>query len=116
MRATPENMGAQPMNRLLTIYAPIALTVGIVSACGKGPDQAEFVNACVKTQATKPMCECAAKEAASSLSANYFGIMVADMDGRKQDVATMSEKMSFNDRADFAAKQFAIMGKCIPDK
>ena len=101
------------MSRQLAICAPVVAAIGILTACGKEANQAEFVQACMKTQASKAMCECAAKEAASSMSSNYYNIMIADMDGRKQDVVAMSEKMSFNERADFAAKQFAVLGKCM---
>lgn len=105
------------MSRSTMIHS-LTLTIalgGPLTACKGGPSEAEFVQACVNTQATKPMCECAAKEAKSTLSTTLYSAMVLDMQGKKQEVAAIAEKMSFDERAAFAAKQFAIMGKCIPD-
>lgn len=93
----------------------IAALGSALAACGKAPDTTEFVSACVKTQATQKMCECAAKEAASKLSSDLFNAMVYDMQGERQKLAVISDKMSFDERASFAQKQFEIMGACMKD-
>ena len=88
---------------------------GSRAACSKAPDTTEFVQACVKTQATQQMCECAAKAATSKLTPDLFKAMVYDMQGKRQELAAISEKMSCDERASFAQQQFAIMGACIKD-
>ncbi len=98
----------------LAILATAALTATL-AGCGKAPNTGEFVQACVKTQATQKMCECAAKEAASKLSPDLFTAMVYDMQGKRQELAVISDKMSFDERASFAQKQFEIMGMCMKD-
>lgn len=98
----------------IAILATAALATTL-AACGKAPNTTEFVQACVKTQATQKMCECAAKEAASKLSPDLFNAMVYDMQGKRQELAAISDKMSFDERASFAQKQFEIMGACMKD-
>jgi predicted lipase len=105
------------MTRYTTQFATLAVAAlaTTLAACGKAPNTAEFVQACVKTQATQKMCECAAKEAASKLSPDLFNAMVYDMQGKRQELAVISDKMSFDERASFAQKQFEIMGACMKD-
>lgn len=93
----------------------VAAMATVLAACGKAPNTAEFVSACAKTQATQKMCECAAKEAASKLSPELFDAMVYDMQGKRQELAAISDKMSFDERASFAQKQFEIMGACMKE-
>ena len=93
----------------------LAATAAALGACSKAPDTGEFVAACVKTQATQQMCECAAKQAASKLSPDLFNAMVYDMQGKRQELAAISDKMSFDERASFAQKQFEIMGACMKE-
>lgn len=85
------------------------------AACGKGgPSKAEFVEACMKTQATAAICECAATEAKEKLSTKQFTLMVLDMQGKRQEVEALAADMSFEERARFAELQFGILGKCMP--
>jgi len=93
----------------------VAATAAALAGCGKTPDTGEFVAACVKTQATQKMCECAAKAAASKLSPDLFQAMVYDMQNKRQELAAISDKMSFDERASFAQKQFEIMGACVKE-
>ena len=105
------------MNGYSTRLATLALATAAAAlgACSKAPDTGEFVAACVKTQATQQMCECAAKQAASKLSPDLFNAMVYDMQGKRQELAAISDKMSFDERASFAQKQFEIMGACMKE-
>jgi uncharacterized Zn finger protein len=105
------------MSRHTTQMAIVATTAmaTALAACSKAPDTAEFVQACVKTQATQQQCECAAKAAASKLSPTLFNAMVYDMQGKRQELAAISDKMSFDERASFAQQQFEILGACVKD-
>lgn len=106
------------MNRP-TVIKLLTLTVavsGVLTACNRGPSEAEFVQACLKTQATEPMCECAAREARSNLSPDLYTAMVLDMEGKKQEAAALVEDMTFDERAAFAMQQFEILGKCATDE
>ena len=97
------------------ISLAVAASAAALAGCSKAPDTGEFVAACVKTQATQKMCECAAKAAASKLSPDLFQAMVYDMQGKRQELAAISDKMSFDERASFAQKQFEIMGACMKE-
>ena len=94
--------------------ATVALTVGL-AACSKGHDIDEFVQACAKTHASQPLCECAAHAAADKLSPELFRAMVYDMQGRKQELDAIAGRMSLDQRVSFARQQFEIMGGCIKD-
>ena len=59
--------------------------------------------ACRTTQADKGTCERGAKTAKDSMSGEHYRVMVLDMQGKKQELAAMSEKMSFEQRATFAS-------------
>jgi hypothetical protein len=98
------------------IHAAVLATAltGGVAACTKGPSNAEFVQACVKTQATQAMCECGAREARSKLSSKLYTAMVLDMQGKKPGLEALTAKMTMDERAAFAMQQFQILGKCMP--
>ena len=107
------------MNRSSVIHVVLASAIvgGSLSACGgSGPSEAEFVQACLKTQATKAVCECGAKTAKDSLPADHYRMMVLDMQGKRQELEAMSEKMNFEQRATFAQEQFQVLGKCAEAK
>ena len=82
------------------------------SASGGTGNEGEFVQACLTTQATQAICECAAKAAKSAISDDHFHMMVLDMQGKKQELDAMAEKLSLDQRAAFAQEQFGILGKC----
>ncbi len=106
------------MIRPTTILALVltAASGAALAACKKGPNEAEFVQACLKTQATQAMCECGAREAKASLSTDLYTAMVLDMQGKKQEVEALTAQLTFDERAAFAMKQFQIMAKCMPDE
>ena len=108
------NRSSAKIGTLATATLATALAA-VLAACSKGNDVNAFVQACVKTQATQKMCECAAHAAASKLSPELYNAMVYDMEGKKQELAAISEKMSFDQRAAFAQQQFEIMGSCMKD-
>jgi hypothetical protein len=97
-----------------------ALTT-LLMGCAQGPSEAEFVQACMKSSSpqmgvTEAMCQCAAGEAKSTLPSELYSAMVLDMQGRKQEAEAAASHLSFEQRADFAMKQFAILGKCVETK
>ncbi len=98
----------------IAILVTAALAVAL-AACSKSHDINEFVQACVKTQATQQMCECAAHSAADKLSPELYNAMVYDMQGKKQELDAIASKMSFDERASFAQQQFEIMGSCMKE-
>lgn len=98
-----------------TLALPLALC-GLLAACDSGPSTDVFVQACLQTQGTKPVCECVAKEAKSTLSSKLFTAMVLDMQGKKQEAEAITKDMTFEERAAFAQKQFAMLGKCMPNE
>jgi hypothetical protein len=98
----------------IAILVTAALAVAL-AACSKSSDVNALVQACVKTQATQKMCECAAHAAASKLTPELFSAMVYDMQGKKQELDAIAGKMNFDQRASFAQQQFEIMGSCMKD-
>jgi hypothetical protein len=99
-----------------SVWLALLMGSGCIAACSSSsPNDTEFVQACLKTQATQPICECAAKEA-KKLSAEHYRIMVLDMQGNKQEVAALADKMSLDQRAAFAQEQFEVLGKCADAK
>jgi len=104
------------MKTFTTIGACAALAALALGCGGSGPSESEFVEACTKTQATHGECACAAHEARNSLSTEHYTMMVLDMQGKRQELEKMAEKMSFEQRAAFAQEQMAVIGKCANAK
>lgn len=89
----------------------------LLSACGSGPSEAEYVQACVKSPlATEKSCQCAARESRSSLPAHVYTAIVLDMQGKKQESEAILGKLNFDERAEFGMKQFEIVGKCLAER
>src|SRR5262245_58200155 len=77
-------------------------------ACGGGPSDTEFVEACVKEgqsaasqQLDKELgvtreafCKCGADVAKSALSADGYRAMVLEMQGKREEAAAITSKMS----------------------
>ena len=97
------------MRRLrMTVLAAGALFI----ACGGGPSETEFVEACVKEGQSgasqlldrelgvsrEAFCKCGADVAKSSLSADGYQAMVLDMQGKDEEAAAITSKMGENDQ------------------
>ena len=100
--------------------ATIVVACGVLAACGSGPSEAEFVQACVASSSPQmgvdeKMCSCAAHEAKSNLPAVSYRAMVLTMQGKKQEAEALLGDMPFEKRAEFGMKQFEILGKCFQD-
>ncbi len=100
--------------------ASLPLLGVLLAGCAGGPSEGEFVQACMATShpqlVTEAMCQCGAREAKSSLPPELYRAMVLDMQGKKQEEEASLGDLSFEKRADFAMKQFAILGKCLEEK
>lgn len=100
-----------------TVASIFALS-GVLAACSGGPDEGEFVKACLAStqqqSADAKACGCMAHEAKSKLSAKYYHAMVLDMQGKKQEEEALLGEMSFEQRAAFGMQQFELLGKCLP--
>ncbi len=93
---------------VLTMFAAGALLMG----CGGGPSESEFVEACVKEGQSgasqlldnelgvtrEAFCKCGANVAKSSLSADAYRAVVLDMQGKEEEAAAITSKMSENDQ------------------
>jgi hypothetical protein len=113
----------------LTIRTPMPAVIALVAllaACDRGPSEAEFVAACLKEGergANKMLrremgfnneagCQCAAKQAASSLSADARRSMILNMHGKVQESKAMLAKMSEADQMAAMGAALDLFGKC----
>lgn len=89
----------------------------VIAGCGGGPSKGEFVAACLKSatfhQVTAEMCECAADVARSSFPSYVYTAMVYDMQGRKQEAAELTQKMSLEERMGLMEGTGKIIEQCI---
>lgn len=91
-----------------------------LGACTAGPSDGEFVEACMKSNATEvataAICQCGAREARKRVSPQHFQAMVMHMQGKKQEAEQLLGDLSFEDRAKFAMEQFEVLGACLNEK
>jgi hypothetical protein len=113
------------IKRVACSVASITL-IALLAACGRGPSEAEFVAACLKEGemgANKMLrremgfnseagCQCAAKEAASSMSADARHSMVLNMQGKKQEAKAIVAKMSEAEQMASMSGGFELFKKC----
>ncbi len=104
----------------------VAIVATLLAACGRGPSEAEFVAACIKegeTGANKMLrremgfksetgCQCMAKEAASSLSADARQSMILNMQGKMQESKAIMAKMSEADKMATMNAALELLKKC----
>lgn len=96
-------------------FASIVVTVALGTGCHSGPGEAEFMQACLNApndNGGEEACRCAAREA-QALPPKHYEIMVLDMQGKRQEVASLMETLTFDERAQFAMQQFELVGKCV---
>ena len=106
--------------RAIAVTTPLALTLALtLTACSAGPGDGEFVQACLNqpgpqlVKVTESMCKCAANFAHENFDPKLRQALVLNMQGRKQESEALVEGMSFEDRAQFAMKQFGMVGACL---
>ena len=104
----------------------VAIMVTLLAACDGGPSESEFVAACIKegeTGANKMLrremgfksetgCQCMAKEAASSLSADARQSMILNMQGKMQESKAIMAKMSEADKMAAMNAALELLKKC----
>jgi hypothetical protein len=104
-----------------------ALVAGFLVACDSGPSESEFAAACVKegqrgiNQALsremgvnrETFCKCTAKEAKGIVSADGYRWMILDMQGKRQEAATLQAKMTESDRMEMMKAATSVLGKCV---
>jgi len=54
-----------------------------------------------------------AHAAASKVAPELYTAVVYDMQGKKQELAAITDQMNFDKHASFAQQQFEIMGGCV---
>ncbi|HKQ14822.1 MAG TPA: hypothetical protein VJT80_15415 [Steroidobacteraceae bacterium] len=107
------------MNQTRIVYALVAAASTALGGCGGGASEGEFVQACMNQKGvqmvkmTEEMCRCAAKYSREHLEPKLQQAMVLNMQGRKQESEALVEGMSFDERAEFAMKQFEVVGACV---
>lgn len=112
---------ARLMNRSLVTFQSASLLVAaiLLAGCSGGPSKGEFVKACLNQKGpqivrlTEEMCDCAADYASENFEPRLQRVLVLNMEGKKQEAEALVEDMSFEDRAEFAVKQFEVVGKCV---
>jgi len=106
----------------------MAVIVGtLLAACDSGPSESEFVAACLnegRQGANKAMsramgidrdkfCKCGASQAKASLSPNGYRLMVYEMQGKRQEIASLQSKMTDAAKMDLMKAGFEVLGKCV---
>jgi len=106
--------------------AALIALAALLAACGRGPSEAEFAAACMKEGAmgannmlrremgfnNETGCQCAAKEAAASLSADARQSMILNMQGRKQESQAIIAKMGQADQMAAMSAALDLFRKC----
>ena len=99
-------------------------------ACGGGPSEKEFVDACLKEGqgaasalldkelgvSREAYCSCGAKVAKESLSADGYQAMVLDMQGKRAEASAITSKMSEADQLAAVSVAGAMLEKCVAAK
>jgi hypothetical protein len=104
----------------------VFMAAALLTACGSGPSESEFAAACmqegqrgVNMALSREMgvhrdafCRCTAKEAKALVSADGYRWMMLDMQGSRQEAATLQAKMTETDRMDVMKAAMTVLGKC----
>ena len=104
----------------------MVVAAALLTACSSGPSESEFAAACmqegqrgVNMALSREMgvhrdafCRCTAKEAKTMVSADGYRWMMLDMQGSRQEAATLQAKMTETDRVDVMKAAMTALGKC----
>ena len=111
--------------KILCYPVSVVMLAGLLSACDvMGPSEGEFVQACLEEGKRgfkksaggahdEEICQCAAKEAKTSLSPDAYRAMILDMQGRKQEAREITSRMSDAEGMAFVGAALQIFGKCV---
>ena len=99
--------------------ALVIAAAAVLAGCGAGPSDGQFVQACLNqrgpqmVKVTQTMCQCAASFARENFDPKLRQALMLNMQGNEQESEALLEGMSLEDRAQFAMKQFGMVGQCI---
>ena len=102
----------------------------LLAACGGGPSEKEFVDACMKEGqgaasqlldkelgvSREAYCSCGAKVAKSSLSSDGYRAMVLDMQGKREEASNITSKMSEAEQTAAVTVAGEMLEKCVAAK
>ena len=108
---------------LMSYLGAVVLTGGLLTACGGGASEGEFVKACLQegqNTASKMLdkelgvtreafCSCGEPIARASLSTDGYRAMVLDMEGKREEAGAITSKM--NETEQIAAVE--VIGKMM---
>ncbi len=117
-------MSRRVKNKLCLVAVAIIAT--LTAGCDGGPGESEFVAACLKEGEggankalrremgvkSETFCECAAKVAGSTLSADAQRAMILDMEGKQHEARLISSKMSESEQMAFMKGSMEVFEKC----
>ena len=126
---TVENRRCIVVNTRRSTSCPVTVVVlagALFMACGGGPSEAEFVEACMlEGQSTasqmldkelgvtrQAFCACGANVAKSSLSADGYRAMVLEMQGKREEATAITSKMSERDQEAAVTTAGVMLEKC----
>jgi hypothetical protein len=105
----------------------IAVVVGaLLTACGGGPSDSEFVAACMKEGESgasqmldkelgvtrDTFCQCGATFARSSLSANGYRAMILEMQGSREEARSLTSGMSESEQQAMVEVAAGMVEEC----
>ena len=104
----------------------MVVVAAVVAACGGGPSESEFVDACIKEGqgaasqlldqelgvTREAFCTCGAGVAKSSLSADGYRAMVLEMQGKGEEARSITSKMSEADQMAAVKAAGLMLEKC----
>ena len=113
--------------RVLCRVSVVVAAAVLLSACGSGPSDSDFVAACIQegergankgmrremgVKNAEEFCKCGAAGARASLSSDLRHAMILNMQGKKQEATAMTSKMSDTEKMSAMQSTMAIFGKC----
>ena len=120
----PNALGNTPSLLMAVVVA------GAISACGGGPSDTEFVEACLKEGqggasqlldkelgvTREAFCKCGATVARSALSADGYPAMVLEMQGKGDEARSITSKMSDSEQLASVTAAGQMLEKCASAK
>jgi hypothetical protein len=88
---------------------------GSLAACGGGPSEAEFVQACMSNtpNISRESCECAARESKAKLSADGYRASVLDMQGKSQEAEAITSAMTTEEQIALLGATGNVLTTCL---
>ena len=113
-----------------SLVTSVVVVGASLMACGGGPSETEFVDACLlegKSASSQLLdrelgvtreafCKCGAGVAKSSLSDDGYRAMVLEMQGKREEAAAITSKMSEDEQVNSAKVAGDMVEKCAQAK